>query len=305
MAGAAPPDLELSWVDNDLPDEEKIPLCKDAEAIILLPDYVSTNLIVHCPRVRLVQTLAAGYDQLDVKGIMELGIPVANNGGANAIAVAEQTIALMLSVNKKMMVQWHNAVQDRWRGGLSGLELTEITNKTVGILGMGRIGKEVAKRLKGFDTTTIYYDFVEVPHTVQRQLNAQPVSFDELLRRSDILTIHVSLSSQTRGMIGDRELDMMKPAAILINTSRGLVLDERALYQALRNGRIAGAGLDVLEQEPASPDNPLYELENVVITPHMAGYSLECSLRAARFAFSNVQRVLAGEPPESTIVPDA
>ncbi len=301
----APPDLHVVWVDNGLSDEEKATLCKDADAIIAIPADVSVNLLRNCPKVKLIQGLSAGYDRLDVKAIGEMGIPIANNGGANAIAVSEQTIALMVSVCKRMMAQWHSAVQERrWRGDLTGLDMVEITNKTVGVVGLGRIGKQVAKRLKGFDTRTIYYDIVEMTQEVQEELNARPVSFEELLAQSDIVTLHVPLTPRTRGMIGERELDMMKATAFLINACRGPVVDERALYQALQNRRIAGAGLDVLEEEPTPSDNPLFKLDNVVITPHMAGFSYETSLRAADFAYSNIKRVIAGEPPESLITPD-
>ena len=301
----APSDLHVVWVDNGLSDEEKVSLCKDADAIIAIPADVSVNLLRNCPKVKLIQGLSAGYDRLDVKAIGEMGIPIANNGGANAIAVSEQTIALMVSVCKRMMAQWHSAVQERrWRGDLTGLDMVEITNKTVGVVGLGRIGKQVAKRLKGFDTRTIYYDIVEMTQEVQEELNARPMSFEELLGQSDIVTLHVPLTPRTRGMIGERELDMMKATAFLINACRGPVVDERALYQALQNRRIAGAGLDVLEEEPTPSDNPLFKLDNVVITPHMAGFSYETSLRAADFAYSNIKRVIAGEPPESLITPD-
>jgi len=301
----APPDFEVVLVDNNLSDAEKIPLCKEADAIITVPADVSTELLAHCPKVKLIQTLSAGYDRLDVRAIGEMGIPIANNGGANAIAVAEQTIALMISVNKGMMRQWQNAAKERrWRQGLTGLHLVEVTGKTVGIVGLGRVGKQVAKRLKGFDTRTIYYDIVEIPRGVQRELNAQPVTFEELLRQSDIVTLHVPLTRLTRGMIGERELEMMKSTAVLINACRGPVVNEKALYRALRAGRIAGAGLDVLEEEPTPVDNPLFQLDNVVITPHLAGWSDETNLRAAEFAFANIRRVLAGQPPESLVTPE-
>ena len=292
-------------MDNTLPDDEKVPICKDAEVFITMPADVSVDLLRRCPNVKLIQTLSAGYDRLDVKVIGEMGIPIANNGGANAIAVSEQAIALMVSVCKKLMVQWHTTVNERrWRESLMNLHMTEVTNKTVGIVGLGRIGKQVAKRLKGFDTRTLYYDVLEIPPEIQLELSAQPVSFEELLAQSDIVTLHVPLAPTTRGMIGERELEQMKPTAYLINTCRGPVVDEQALYQALKVGRIAAAGLDVLEQEPTPTDNPLLELDNVIITPHMAGISHETNLRAADFAYSNIRRVLAGERPESLITPD-
>ena len=305
MIGMAPPELEVTLVDSSLPDEEKILLCKDADVIVMLPAEGSVNLIRNCPKLKLIQTLSAGYDRLDVGAIGEMGIPIANNGGANAIAVAEQTIALMIAVSKKLMAQWHSAVNERlWRGDMTGMNMMEVTGKTVGIVGLGRIGKQVARRLKGFDTETIYYDIVEIPQDVQQDLNAHPVAFGELLGRSDIVSLHVPLTPRTRGMIGEGELEMMKSTAYLVSTCRGPVVDEAALYQALKNQRIAGAGLDVLEEEPTPVDNPLFELDNVVITPHLAGLTYETFVRSAEFAYANIRRVMAGQTPESLITPD-
>ena len=305
MISLAPPDLEVIWAENRPPSAEEIPLFRDAEALIVASGEVSGDLLKHCPNVKLLQTTSAGVDWLDVKAIGEMGIPVANSGGANAITVAEQTLGLMLSVSRRMMAQWHSAVKERkWREGVEDRGFVEISNKTVGIIGLGRIGKQVAKRLKGFDTRTIYYDIVNMSQEVQQELNAQPVSLEELLAKSDIVSLHVPLTPRTRGMIGERELEKLKITACLISTCRGPVVDEKALYWALKNGHIARAGLDVLEQEPTPSDNPLFELDNVVITPHMSGESEETHLRTADFAYSNIKRVLAGEPPESVVTPD-
>tara|TARA_B100000315_G_scaffold255096_1_gene297566 strand:- start:224 stop:1195 length:972 start_codon:yes stop_codon:yes gene_type:complete len=301
----APPGWEVTFVDNNMSVEEKIPLCKDANAIIVFPTDVSVDLLKHCPNVKLIQALSAGYDRLDMEAIGEMGIPVANNGGANAIAVAEHTIGLMISVGKRLMTQWETAVhKKKWRDTLSALELSELTDKTVGIIGLGRIGKQVAKRLTGFDTRTIYYDVVDIPEDVQKDLKAEPVSLDYLLRESDIVTLHVPLSRQTRAMISDRELEVMKPTALLINACRGPVVDEQALFRALTAGQITAAGLDVLEKEPTPEDNPLFGLDNVVITPHMAGSSEETNERASTFAYENIGRALAGEELESLVFPE-
>ncbi|MDA0734571.1 MAG: NAD(P)-dependent oxidoreductase [Chloroflexi bacterium] len=296
----APPDMDVTLVDLSLSQSEKIELCKDADAII--SSEVTVDVLKECPRVKIIQTLSAGFDRLDARTIGEMGIPIANNGGANSIAVSEQTIALMIAVSKKTMLHWDMAVrQRRWRGDLGSLPMFEITDKTVGIVGLGRVGKQVAKRLKGFDTRTIYYDVDNIPKETQSELNAEPVAFEELIRESDIITMHVPLNRQTRAMISHRELEAMKPTAYLINASRGPVVDEKALYQALQSGKIAGAGLDVLEEEPTPVDNPLFELDNVVITPHMAAASYETDLRASDFAYTNIRRVLAGETPQSLI----
>ena len=299
----APDDLDVTVVDPALSEAEQIDLCREADAII--SSDISVNVLKECHHVKLIQTLSAGYDRLDLETILEMGIPVANNGGANAISVSEQTIALMISIGRNLMAQWDSTTRQRqWRGALYQTELSELTDKTVGIVGLGRIGKHVAKRLTGFDTRTIYHDVIDIPQDIQRELKAEPVPFDELLETSDIVSLHVPLTRRTRGMMSDREFEIMKPTAFLINACRGPVVDEAALYRALTEGKFAGAGLDVLEVEPTPPDNPLFDLDNVVITPHMAGQSVETALRAANFACANILRVLSGEEAESLATPE-
>jgi phosphoglycerate dehydrogenase-like enzyme len=303
MLDNAPDDLEVTVVDPSLSEAEKIELCRDADALIT--SDLSTNVLRECPKVKLIQTLSAGYDRLDLESILEMGIPVANNGGANAISVSEQTLALMIGIGRNLMAQWESTTRQRqWRGSLYQTDLSEVTDKTVGIVGLGRIGRQVAKRLTGFDTRTIYYDVEDIPGDVQLEVKAEPVSFDELLETSDIVTLHVPLTRRTRGMMSDREFAMMKPTAFLINLCRGPVVDEAALYRALTEGQIAGAGLDVLEVEPTPADNPLFDLDNVIITPHMAGQSGETALRAAQFACGNILRVLSGAEAESLVTPE-
>jgi phosphoglycerate dehydrogenase-like enzyme len=303
MVGQAPAEIEVTVVDPTLSDAEKTELCKDADAII--SSDVSLDVLGQCPNLKLVQTLSAGYDRLDLSAILEMGIPVANNGGANAIAVAEHSIALMINVGKRLMLQWDSTTKRRdWRGGLYLADLQELTDKTVGIVGLGRIGKHVAKRLTGFDTHTIFYDIEDIPEDVQKELKVEPAEFDDLLRESDIVSMHVPLTRRTRGMMSDREFDIMKESAILINACRGPVVDEDALYRALQEGKIAAAGLDVLEAEPTPADNPLLDLDNVVVTPHMAGQSQETNLRAATFAYGNIMRVLGGAEAESLVYPE-
>ena len=303
MLEQAPPELEVTLVNPRLSVEEQVPLCRDADAII--SSNIPTAVLKQCPNVKLIQTLSAGYELLDLEAILEMGIPVANNGGANSIPVSEHTIALMINVGKKMMLQWESTTKNRqWRGSLYVDDLTELTEKTVGIVGLGRIGKRIAKRLTGFDTRTIYSDIVEIPTDVQQELKAEPVPFDDLLRESDIVTLHVPLTRLTRAMMSDREFGIMKPTAYLINTCRGKVVDEAALYRALKDGQIAAAAMDVLEEEPTPSDNPLLDLDNVVITPHMATSSVESRLRAAIFAYGNIIRVLSGETAESLVTPE-
>ncbi len=303
MLDQAPGEFEITLVDPTLSEAEKIELCRDADALIT--SDVSVNVLQNCPNVKLIQTLSAGYDRMDLEAILEMGIPVANNGGANAISVSEQTLGLMIGIGRNLMAQWDTTTKERnWRGNLYQTDLTEITDKTVGIVGLGRIGRQVAKRLTGFDTRTIFYDVVDIPEDVQREVKAEPVGFDELLQTSDFVSMHVPLTRRTRGMMSDREFDLMKPTAFFINLCRGPVVDEAALYRALTEGKIAGAGLDVLEVEPTPADNPLFDLDNVIITPHMAGQSQETALRAAIFACENIMRVLTGGEAESLVTPE-
>lgn len=300
---AVPPELALEVVDARAPEEVRLKAGEEADVIV--PAYMDLppSFLDRCRRLKLVQLVSAGYDRLDLAAFAERGIAVANNGGANAPAVAEHTLGLILMVLRRLHRLWENARSGRWREGLQGLECTELAGKTVGIVGLGRIGRQVAKRLLGFDTLTLYHDIVPAPPEVERELRVRRVSLEELLERSDIVTLHVPLTPSTRRLIGERELARMKEGAVLINTGRGPVVDEEALYRALVEGRLAGAGLDVFAQEPTPPDNPLLRLENVVATPHLAGTSRETWVRTARFVFQNALRAVRGQPVESRVVP--
>jgi phosphoglycerate dehydrogenase-like enzyme len=227
---------------------------------------------------------------------------VANNGGGNSWAVAEHTVALILALYRRLLQCDRSTRQGTWRDAImDGMNTYLLADKSVGIVGLGRIGKKVARRLKPFETRLIYNDLLAFPD-YERELAMPRVSLDELLRRSDIVTLHVPLTSKTRGFIGRRGLfELMKPTAILINTCRGPVVDEPVLIEALKKGRIRGAGLDVFEREPINPDNPLLKLENVVLTPHGAGGAYEGWFRQADFAFGNIMRVYRGLPPESVV----
>ena len=300
----APPDMEVAVAASTLSEGEKARLCREADAVLCVPANLKAEAL-RGSRVRLVQTLSAGYDQLDVRGIAALGIPMANIGGANAPAVAEHTLGLMLALYRRLHLQWLSATRERrWRGDLVGTDFREIRGKTVGIIGFGRIGRRVAQCLLGFECAILYHDVIPAPLEVEMALRARRASLEDLLRAADIVTLHTPLTAQTRGLLGERALSLMKPTAVVINTSRGPVVDEKALYQALREGRIAGAGLDVLEVEPTPAENPLLSLPNVVVTPHMAGLTYEAVVEGARFAFDNVRRVLSGQPPLSPLLPE-
>ena len=174
----------------------------------------------------------------------------------------------------------------------------------MGLIGAGNVGRKVARRFKSFETRILYYD-ARPAADIENELDARKVSLDELLRESDIITIHIPLLTETRALIGKHELSLMKPNTVLLNTSRGPIVDEKALIEALTENRIAGAGLDVFEMEPIQTDNPLLTLDNVLLTPHTAGHSYEGWFRRTQFAWENIQRVAKGQQPLSLAYPEA
>jgi phosphoglycerate dehydrogenase-like enzyme len=249
------------------------------------------------PRLRLVQLLTAGYDNVDLEAARRAGVPLSNNGGANAISVAEHTLMLMLTVARKVVWQHANVSGGRWRGNGPAPRLYELFGKTLGIVGLGTIGKKVARLAKAFGMRVAYYDIARLSEDAEDALGVRFRLLRELLRDSDVVSLHVPLNASTRHMIGAAELALLKPTAILINTSRGPVVDEAALHRTLSGGRIFGAGLDVFDQEPPPADNPLLKLDNVVLTAHFAGPTWDNHAARFRNAFDNVQRVHRGEQP--------
>lgn len=302
----AGPGTQVIVVDPTSSNGELIEALKDADMAIPWLASVPLEVAENLPMLKLIQLLTAGYDSVDVVGLDKLGISVANNGGANAISVSEHTTSLMLSVYRRMMEAWSNTVDGNWRNGVDQLPVrTEINGKTIGIVGFGNIGRQVARRLSGFDCEVLYYDIVELMPGRDRELGAQAVDLDHLLRVCDIVTAHVPLNSSTRGMFGSREFGLMKKTAVFINTCRGPVHNEADLITALENGEIAGAGLDVLEQEPTDPNNPLLKMANAVVTPHWAGGTGEGNERAVVFALSNLERLVENRKLLSVVDPAA
>ena len=297
----APPGFEVSVHTSDLPDEEKIPLVQEADFLILFPGKISERVLRSAPRLKLIQLVAAGYDSMDVNLCRELGIPVANNGGANSIDVAEHTIGLILGFYRRLIELDRNVRADRWRDIDTGFSTYTVNGKTVGIVGLGNIGRRVAYLLRAFGTRILYYDQYPLTQNVESELGVTRMALADLLRESDILTVHLPLTDETRGIIGRRELSLLKPQAVFVNTCRGPIVDEVALAEVLSEGRILGAALDVLEQEPPVSDNPLLKLDNVLLTPHVAGVTYDTWTRRGEFVFHNLQRVWEGEPPLAVV----
>ncbi|WP_422001461.1 2-hydroxyacid dehydrogenase [Reyranella sp.] len=249
-------------------------------------------------RLKLVQLLSAGYDHVDLEAARRAAVPVCNNGGANSRAVAEHTILLILAVYRRLILQHDLTSKGLWLGNKPMPTFHEMHGRTLGIIGLGTIGKRVARIAgRGFDMKVQYNDLVRLGEDEEDSRNVRYRLLPELLATSDIVSCHVPLTSLTRNMINARTLAQMQPHAILINCGRGPVVDLAALHEALTTGRIAGAGLDVFPQEPPPADEPVLSLDNVVLSPHLAGASRETRIRQTRNGFDNVLRVARGERP--------
>jgi len=291
-----PAGYELVMADPGTP--EFIQAAGDAEYYLGLARRMGGEFFRSAPNLKLVQLLSAGYDHVDIEAARKAKVPVCNNGGANALAVAEHTIMLILAVLKRV-VQFHNSVAaGKWRvGNPADVRVYEMGNKTLGIVGLGNIGKKVARRARAFETKVQYYDIRRLSEADEDALGVRFVLFDELLRTSDIVSLHVPLDDSTRNLIDARALGLMKREAIIVNTCRGPVIDESALYDALKSNRIAGAGLDVMVEEPPKENHPIFSLPNVTLTPHSAGPTWENWTARFRNGFDNIQRVAAGRDP--------
>ena len=302
VADQALPGMEVVSEPLSVTEGEKMELVADADYLIIWPAHISDDVLRAAKRCKLVQCLSAGYDRINLALAAELGIPVANNGGANSVAVAEHTMMLILASLKKLVFNANNVRAGGWRASRERRpDVFEFESKTLGLIGIGNIAKRVAKRARAFDVAVQYFDrFAQLSADDEKELGVRSVGFDELLSTSDVVSIHVPLTADTRNMIAKDQLALMKPSALIINTSRGGIINEEDLAQALRSGVIAAAGLDVLEQEPPPAGHPLLELDNVIITPHNAGPTLESIPKRAANAFENIQRVIDGGEPSWT-----
>ena len=283
------------WPEEETPVPRDILLreCSDASGLLcLLTDRVDQELLDRCPSVKIVANMAVGYDNIDVEACTRRGVLVTNTPGVLTESTADLTFGLILATARRIPEARDMLLQGRWRTW-SPMFLTgqDVHGATLGIVGFGRIGQAVARRAAGFGMFVLYYSRHRYPE-LEKELGVQHRPLDDLLRESDIVSLHLPLSEDTRGLIGERELALMKPSAILINTSRGPVVDERALYRALRDRRIWAAGLDVFEREPLPEDSPLRSLDNVVLLPHIGSASIKTRTAMAVLAAENVREYL-------------
>ena len=301
---AAPAELDLHFA-TSYDDAEQMALVGQAE--FLLPGWaaVTAPMLEHAKKLRMIQKWGIGYDRIDVDAARRLRIPLAITAGSNAGPVAELAIALMLSVYRRVPYVDRAMRQGGWPKAEMRETCFQIAGKTVGLVGFGNIGRMLARRLSGFDARVIYFDSRRAEPEVETALGVKSVPLPELLAQSDVVSLHAPFTPQTAKMINAASIATMKDGAILINTARGELVDEAALYAALVSGKLRGAGLDAFETEPPAPDNPLLTLDQVVCTPHAGGGVFDNVDNVARHALGNIMRFLCGEPlaPADVIVP--
>ncbi len=279
-------------------EEELISNCKDADALLNQYGKITQNVIEKLNHVKIISRYGIGVDNIDLDAATKKGIFV-TNVVYNICDVADHTIALMLALTRKLFFVDKSIKKLEW-DWKKFHPIPRIRGKTVGIIGLGRVGRQVARRLMGFDVNLLAFD-PYIPIDVFKTYNAKRVDYTTLLEQSDIVTIHVPLNKETRNMISTNEFKAMKTKAILINAARGGIVDEKALLKALEKKEIAGAGLDVLEYEPITKENPLLRHENVIITPHMGWYSEDTVDEVQRIAAEQVLQCLQGKIPTNLV----
>ncbi len=293
------------WCEAERPPrEEVLSRVKDKEALIcLLTEKVNEELLRAAPKLRIVANVAVGYDNIDVDACTKRGVVATNTPGVLDETTADFAWALLFAVARRVAEGEQLARSGNWKGwNLDQLCGADVWGKTLGIVGFGRIGRAVARRASGFQMKVLYSDAVRAPKEVEASLNAEFRDLNALLAESDFVSVHVPLLPETHGLFNAPRFYRMKPTAFFINTSRGPVVDEAALVAALENKRIAGAALDVFENEPFI--HPGLKRSNVVLTPHLASASIETRTKMAVMAAENVLALFQGQRPRNILNPE-
>ncbi len=286
-------------------EEEFLSMATDADVFLVIHRRIDRHVLDTARRLRFVQRFGVGYDNIDLGAARERGVTVAYTPGANAYAVAEHTVMLILALMKRLSLAAEETRAGHWPfGDFVALGVPDLADATVGLVGMGQIARAVSVRLRPFGCRVRYYSRHRRPPEEESALEVSYLDLDELLLGSDVVSIHLPLTPETRGMFGRGAFARMSRGAIFINTARGELVDEEALYDAVASGHLAGAGLDVLAHE-GEGGNVFADLPQVVVTPHYAGVTRGAQRRIQRMGLGNVLRFIAGERPEHVLVDGA
>lgn len=291
--------------EEPMPRDELLGQVADKDALLsMLTDRVDAELLKSAPRLKIVANMAVGYDNIDVGACTERKVLVTNTPDVLTEATADLAFALMLAAARRLIEANRFLMENRWKSW-SPMLLTgqEMWGATLGIIGMGRIGYAVARRARGFNMRVLYYSRTRNVKA-EEELGAEYRELRDLLLEADFVSIHVPLTPETRGLIGEKELRLMKPTAVLVNTARGPIVDEKALATALKNKWIWAAGLDVFDVEPLPADSPLRELDNVVLLPHIGSATVRTRTRMAEIAARNIREFLTTGRPVTPVNPE-
>jgi D-3-phosphoglycerate dehydrogenase len=294
IEAAVPPDWAVRFVDENS-FAARATLIRDADIVFVMAAPMPKELLAEAGRLRFIQKLGAGLDKIDLDFCRERGIGVARLQAGNSIPVAEHTILLMLATYRQLPQLDRRTRAGDWSKEEARGNHRSLQHKTVGLVGFGAIGKEVVKRLRAFGVNLLYYDPIRAPVDVEQSLGVTFADLDTLVREADIVSLHLPLMPQTRNIIDAGRIAAMKKGAVLINCARGGLVDEAALTEALKAGRLLGAGIDAFSQEPPV-GNPLLALDNTVVTPHLAGATLDNFANVVARSVDNAKTVLRGEP---------
>jgi phosphoglycerate dehydrogenase-like enzyme len=300
---STPAEFEASYIPSQASDNEKITALKGVEILFGFQPFISESVLKASPDLKFIQLMSAGYDSLDLDLLKKYNIKLATAAGKNASAVAEHAVALMLAVSRRVPQAVATVKQGKWRfsnAATDGYAYRDVSHKKVGLIGFGHIAQLVAQYLSGFKCDVQVYNKSEVLNA--KELGVKQVAFDELIQTSDIVSLHVPITPDTKYLIGRKELKSMRPTAILINTARGEVINEADLIEALKTDEIFGAGLDVTTIEPPGADNPLLSLDNVIITPHVGGGSVDTQSEVLSSCWQNTKDFLEGKEPKDMVI---
>jgi D-3-phosphoglycerate dehydrogenase len=280
--------------------QEQLHLAEDADFLWVGGSIVDAELIERASKLKVIHKSGIGVDKIDLEAARAKGIKVYITGGANAVPVSEMALMLMMAVLRRFVYADTSLRKGKWPKIELGGVTQHLSGKTVGILGMGNIGKNLAKLLKGFECRVLYYDVNRPTSEVERSLDISYTAIEELLKNSDVVSLNLPLTAKTKNMINAETFSIMKRTAIIVNTARGGIIDEKALIEALQTGTIAGAGLDVFAMEPADPNSPLFKMDNVVVSPHVAGSTLNTVPVRAKTIAKNLDAFLKGKEVTKT-----
>lgn len=295
--------LDVAAHDSSKGEDELCRLISDADIVVgdfTFQVQLNEKVLSHAKKCKLIQQPSVGYQHIDVEAAQKLGLRVANTAGANVNAVAEHTVMSVLALMKNLLKHHHETQKGNWTPPLA-IESYELQGKNFCIMGMGRIGKEVAKRARVFDVNIFYYDKYRLKEDDEKALGITYLEPDELLKKADVLTLHLPLTKETRHFINKDTLVKIKSSSVLVNVSRGDIVDEQALSDALKANKLFGAAIDVFKDEPPKPDSPLLSAPRILLSPHAAGVTVESRMRIMQLVAANMSRVLHGEEPQDIV----